>query len=162
MVSFRVGSFSFFVLSRIFIDRLLDLSEQSFDSGDLIILEALVPHTELLQILFLTFFLQWFHVIINMNSENPVSMNLGIIWWIFPISLVSWESSGRVRNEQTSVTCSLHGSEHLVTSSGVDQSHIQDSLERSSFWVWVFSHIVVFTVNLSVGLVEGVHLQLLQ
>ena len=95
-----------------------------------------------------------------MDSEDSVSVNFGIILVIFTVFIVSGESGGAMRNIETSIAGSLHGSEHFVSDSGVNEADVENGLEGSSLCVGVFAHIVVFTVDVGVGGVEFNHVQL--
>jgi len=90
--------------------------------------------------------LQLLHVVIDMDSENSVPVDLGIIRSVISIHSVPGESLGAVGHVEASVAGSLEGSEDSVSHGGVGESHVQHRLEGSSFRL-VFVHVVVFSVH---------------
>ena len=63
------------------------------------------------------------HVLGNVKSEDVVPVNLSIQRLLLVV--VSGETFHRVRNVQTSVDGSLHGSEHLGSGRGPCKTNIQ-------------------------------------
>lgn len=80
----------------VLVDGSMDLGVEGLYTGDLGGLEALVPLGELLEVFLLGLFLQGFHVLVNMHTEDPVTVDLGIIGGVFTIIAVAGELVGGV------------------------------------------------------------------
>jgi len=146
VVSLGVGGGGLLGVIRVGFDLGVDFSEEFFEALDLGGFKSLLNSRELEGESFRVVGLQFFHVVINVNSENSISVDLGFVFGVITINGVSGESLGVVGNIETSISGSLKGSEDSVSDGGVGKSNIKNSLERSSFSL-VFFNAVVFSVN---------------
>lgn len=124
MVSLGLGSSGLLFERGVTEDSSLDLGVEGFYTGRLGGLETFIPLRELLHVFFITVFLQGFHVLVNMNTEDSVSVDLGIIGLVLTILDIARELVGGMGNKESTITSTFHHTEHFVTSGGVDQTHI--------------------------------------
>jgi len=152
-------------------------SDSLVDSGVHILeglaLESLLPLGELLLEPLWVLLLKEVIVLLNVDTENVLSVLLGgedllgllLLILLDLATLVSdnlsllktesWESSGLVRNVEATIAGTLHGSEDTVTGGGADKTNIEVSLEWASLSLGANSHGVVLSVDVVVAL-EGV------
>jgi len=130
--------------------------------------EGLGPSGELLSELIGLILLEHFIVLLNVDSEDVLSVLSGIERGLGLLNIgglstfvgddlslsdvSSGESLGLVRDVETTVTGTLHGSEDTVTGGGADETDIEESLERSRS-VLNSLNVVDITVNLAGSLV---------
>lgn len=154
MFSVGVLGSGLFGESGVFADLFMGLGIHGFDRLSLGSFQALSPLGELFVKVFLTLFLELIHVVINMNSENTVSVDFGIISvLLIIISIGSRETLGVVRNIHSTVNSSLEGTEDTVTSGSGHQTNIQNGFERVFAIHIVVDHGIVFSVDFSLALV---------
>lgn len=115
-------------------DSLEDLGEHGFDGVNSGGLQTGGPFAELSLESFFALFLQLSHVLVDVASEDSVSVGL---WVVSPllglfVLLTSVEVSGVVRDVQSSVTGTLEDGVDSVTDGRVGESDIQNGLEWSS------------------------------
>ena len=140
--------------SGVLADVFVSLGVQSFNRFNLGGLQALSPLRELLLEFFLTLFLKLVHVVVNMNTENTISVDFGFIGVVLVFILVGTrETLGVMRDIQTTIDGSLKGTEDTVTSGSGDQTNIQNGLEGVLAVHVVVDHGVVFTVDFSLAFV---------
>jgi len=151
----------------------------SVDLLEALTLECLGPFRELFIEGSLIFFLQFVIVFLDMDTEDVLFvflntedfLSLSLLFSLLT-SLVSddlsllntetWESLLRVRNVETTVAGTLHGSENTVSSGGADETNIEESLEWTLVSVVDFGNLIVASINLVVTLefsVEILHLK---
>jgi len=151
----------------------------SVDLLEALTLECLGPFRELFIEGSLIFFLQFVIVFLDMDTEDVLFvflntedfLSLSLLFGLLT-SLVSddlsllntetWESLLRVRNVETTVAGTLHGSENTVSSGGADETNIEESLEWTLVSVVDFGNLIVASINLVVTLefsVEILHLK---
>ena len=150
-------------------DLLVSGSVESFKG---LATEGLVPLFELLVESLGVLRLELVEVFLDVDTEDVFSVLLGIevldelilgllLSSLVDLSLLSldvhtWESSVRVRDVESPVAGSLHGTEDTVTSGGGAETDIEESLEGSSF-VSVVGRGVHASVNLLVTWEHLVH-----
>ena len=109
----------------------------------------------------LVFALQRFHVVSDVFSENVLSVDVGVQFLL--LLIVSGEAIFGVRNSQTAITGTLHGTEDTVTSGGGSETDIQEGNERRrSIRGEIVLNVVVRAINLAVTSKVTVQTQLLQ
>jgi len=97
--------------------------------------------------------LQSFHIVINVATEDSISVDTSIIRSGFRIFEVSRELFGVVGDVNSSVTGSLKGTKNFVTNSGIGKTNVKNGFEGSSVLDVIFNG-VVLSVN---GLASRVH-----
>jgi len=129
-------------------DLLMSFHVQGFDSLHIGGSQSLGPVTELLLELLSSFFFQSLHIIIHMHSEDSFPMSLSIInFFLIGAFRKPGESLGVMGDVKSSIDRSFQSSETSVTSSGGNQSDIEDGLERLFSIGVVVIHGVVFSVH---------------
>lgn len=153
------------VLSDLSVDVLVEGSEVLDLGGG----ESLLPAGELLVEELLVLLLELFIVLLNVLTEDVLSMFVsvergGLVVITFLLAslalggnlngnTVSGESLLVVRDVETTITGTLHGTEDSVTSGGADETDIEVSLERASLVL-----LVVDVVELAVSLINTLEL----
>jgi hypothetical protein len=147
----------------VLLDGLEELGVEFFAGINAVVLEAFVPSAELLGVVFVASGLELFHVLVDVDTENSLSVNLRVELVLVSITsalVETGESAGLVGNVDSAVTSSLHGSENSVTSGSAYQTNVQKGLERSAVIMGLIGNVVLISGDLFVSLVERVHLQL--
>ena len=135
-------------------DTFVGLSVKGLDIVHLGGLQALSPLGELLVEVFLALFLEFLHVVVDMDTEDAVSVDFSFVSVVLVFILVgTGETLGVVGDVQTTVNGSLEGTEDSVTSGGGHQTDVQDGLEGVLAIHVVVDHGVVFTVDFSLAFV---------
>ena len=162
----------------VLIDGSVDLLVDILAGLSLVGGEALLPLRELGLELGWSLLLELIHVVGNMNTEDVISVDLGvevILGLLFLTSgltslvddlldltsVETWESLGSVWDVDTSITGTLKSSEKSGTGSGSGSSNIEVSLEWSLILAVVLN-VEVLTIDLVVNGVHGIELDLLQ
>lgn len=163
VLSVGVLLFLFFDVDGVLSDFLVSLGVHFFNRFGLGSFEGFVPLRELFFEIFRAFFLEVFHVVVNMGSENSLSVDSGIVGFFFVGVLgETGESLGVVRDVHASINGSFQGSEDSVTGGGGNETDIEDGLERLSSVTVVVIDGVVFTINLGLSFVVFVKTQFVQ
>lgn len=145
---------SFLRESGILADTFVSLSVQSFNGINFGGLQAFSPLGELLLEVFLSLFLELIHVVVNMNTENTVSVDFSFVGVIFVLILVgTGETFGVMGDVHTTIDGSFKSTENTVTSGGGHQTEVQDGLEGMLAIHIVVDHGVVLTVDFSLTFV---------
>lgn len=155
--SIRVSSDGLLSIDGVLSDFSVNLLVKGFDSLNLGGSQSLAPLGELSVVSVLSFFFQLGHIIVNMDSEDSVSMGSGIIRGFFLDNGASGESLSVMGDVKSSVNGSFKGSEDSVTGGGSDETNVQNGFEGLSFLSVVVINRVVFSVNFVVSGVLGVH-----
>jgi len=139
-------------------DFFVNLSVELFQRGLVGLLEVSFPLGELSVESFLIVFLQFGHVLFNVDTEDSFSVGLGVVSFFAAFLGEAGESLGGVGDVEATVASTLEDTENSVTGGGSDETSIQNSLEGSLFSsLVVVGDVVVFTINLlgtSVDLVQ--------
>lgn len=160
--SFGVFGSSLFGEFWFFSDLVMNFGEEFFTAIDFGFFEALIPFRELAHVIFLAFFFEFFHVFIDVDSEDSFSVDLGVVFLSLSVFDVSWESSGGVGNIKSSITGSLEGSKNSGSSGGSNETHVEVSFEWSTLLIHILRHIVIISVGLLSSSIHLLHTQLLQ
>ena len=143
------------------------LMGSSVDSFEALSLEGLRPSGELLIEGSLILLLQLVEVLLDMNTEDVLSVLINTEHFLslndfvsLSSSLVgggfgllqteSWESLLRVRDVESSVAGTLHGSEDTVSSGGAHETNIKEGLEWALL-LTTLSNVVVGSIDLAVS-----------
>lgn len=122
-----LGLFFGFLLREIgvFLNFVVDFSEEFFNGIDLALFEAFIPLAELFLVEVSALLLQVFHIFINMNSVDSVSVDSGVVVVLIAFFfgfLKAGEPFLAVGNVKTSVDGSFHGSENFSTGCGSEET----------------------------------------
>jgi hypothetical protein len=146
VVSLGVFGSGFFNLGGVFSNFSVNFGHEGFKRFDFVGFEAFRDFRELKGEIFRGVFFEGGHVVIDMATEDSVSVDLGVIGGSFGVFSESGEFFGGVGDIKTSVTGSFKSSENSVSDSGVGKTDIEDGFEGSSF-VDVFFNGVVFSID---------------
>jgi hypothetical protein len=154
----------------------VDLLVEGLEVGGLALGHGSFPALELLGVFIFVGLLEEFHVVLDVDSVDVVSVLLGVVdvglggllGGCFSslssggsslLDVVAGESLGVMGNEDSSVNGALHGSEDSVSSGGSNETDIEESLERSSFLLdeVLLVEVEEFSISSLNSLVEGVH-----
>jgi hypothetical protein len=161
MCSIRISLYLSLNTVRVLPDLSLDLGVELLEAISSCILKSGSPLAELTLKAIVSFLLQDAHMLVNVDTEDTVSMDLGIIFALVVSLLKSWEAPLLVGDVESSVTSTLKAAKHSVTGGCVHQSDIEDSLEWPSV-LFVLRNIVKSSVDLVDSLVSVVHVELLK
>lgn len=149
--------------SGVLADTFESLSVKVFDGFNLGGLEGLDPFGEVELVFFGVAFLHFVHVVVDMNTEDSVSVHFGVVGFVLVGILgESGETLGVVGDVQTSVNGTFQSTENTVTGGGGDQTDVQHSLEGLLTVHVVVVHGVVFTVNFLLAFILLVQLVFLE
>ena len=131
--------------------------------------KALLPVGELSLELGGILLLELVHVVVDMDTEDSVSVDLGVVLGLDLLSIdllaslvldgvgvgsnVTWESLGLVGNVDSTIASTLHNTEDSSTGGGSVDTNIEESLEWSLVLNLVIN-VVVLTVDVAVALVH--------
>jgi len=153
-------------------DRFVDLLVEIFEFSDLTGGENLGPLREMVLELCWVFLLKLVEVGFNVTSKDVFLVYLGVkdllcfldllclsslsclLFWLFETE--TWEALNVVRNIESTVACSLKGTEDTVSSGGTGKTDIQEALEWSAVFLMVGNRVKV-SVNFGVSLVHVSH-----
>ena len=133
---------------RVLSDLSVNLLVESLNVGDLCLGEGSLPLGELLLEEILVLLLEEIHIGLDMVAENVVSVLLSVVGSVglallngllaslsgdslLLLEVVAGESLGIVGHVNTTVNCTLEGTENSVTGSGSNETDVKESSERS-------------------------------
>jgi len=155
LLLFRSGG----VLSDLFVD----LSVELVNGVNTSLLQVGVPEVELLGVVVFSVILVDLHVVLDVETEDSVSVDLSVVRILFTVSGVSGVSLVGVGDVETTVAGTLQTTENSVTSGGGDQTNIEDSLEGLSLtFLNIAGDVVVSTIDLGGTLVQLVQASLVK
>ena len=114
---------------------------------------------ELLLVSFLIFVRQLTHVIGNVGTHDVLTVNFSVE--ILGFRIVAGETFGAVRDVNSTVNSSLHGTEDASTGGSSGQTNIEASTERAWSIINIFN-IEDSSSDFSAALVDCIQLELLQ
>ena len=140
--------------------------------------EAFGPVGELSLEFLTVFFLERFHVVGNVVSEDSCSVSLGVEFSLNSFrsgrftslvlnnsnlsSGVTWESLGLMWNVNSTIASTLKDTEDSGTGGGSLETNIEKSLEWSLIIIWIIINVEVFSVDISGCFIEVVKSDLFQ
>ena len=157
-------------------DLSMNLLVEGLEGGSLGLGEEGVPSLELLGVFIFVVLLEEIHVVLNVSSEDVISVLLGVVrdglggllsnglssltgGGLGLLDVESGESLGVVGDEDATVDGSLKGSEDSVSSGGSDETNIEEGLEGSSLLLdeVLLVEVEEFSISSLDSLVVGVH-----
>merc|ERR1719167_439848 len=137
----RLASLLVHVLHRVSSDASLDIAAEMFLVSILIFLDEMT------------------HVVSHVRTENMSAMNVSS--QRLRLSVITRESLLGMRNVQSTVNSSFHGTEHPGASRGPGQANVKTGTESTGTIVIVLDT-VHLSINLGLALVHRVQLELLE
>ena len=108
-------------------------------------------------------FLDVFHVILDVDTEDSFSVDLGVVGFLVTFLGETGVSLVGVGDVETTIASTLQATENSVTGGGGDQSDIEDSLEWLSLtFLNIVDDVVVLTIDLLVTSIKLVKTSLVE